>query len=197
MILSTILLNIIGIFEVDYETRSDINVYKSTVLYDETYKQCAKGHFVTKIFGEPLNCLNDTFLLHSLDQIGAKPTHAESPDMTHFVRQMQFEDAQVIYAELISNKQGQVIRLEARLSDELDMDAMRQVAKQISALHGQPDVTPPNPQMPMWGWITNDGFEIRLFRDTITQNNMYALTHGNAHATLRSIKEKESATSDK
>lgn len=190
MILSTILLNIIGIFEVDYETRSDINVYKSTTLYDEAYKQCAKGHFATKVFGEPLSCLNDTFLMYSLDQLGARPTQAESPDMTHLVRQMHFEDPHVISAELISNKQGQVIRLEARLSDELKMEDLREVAKKISKLHGQPDVNPPNPQMPMWGWITQDGFEIRLYTNTINGNRHVSITQHQSHGTLRDLKTK-------
>ncbi|MCY9860958.1 hypothetical protein OTK49_00185 [Vibrio coralliirubri] len=190
MILSTILLNILGIFTADDEARASINIYKSESLYTEDYKSCAIGHFSTKLLGEPLNCINDVFIQVALENLGAVPVNAISPDMTHFVREIKFNDPQVISAELVSNRLGQVIRIQARLNDELSTDEMRDIAKKISSIHGQPDVTPPNPQMPLWGWITSDGFEIRLHRDTITSNKLLSITQRQAHSTLRDLKTK-------
>ncbi|KDM90847.1 hypothetical protein [Photobacterium galatheae] len=191
MIYSTILLNLIGLYDVDREERAAINDYKQSYLYNDTYKKCAALHHVTRLFGEPLNCMNDAFLIASFETLDGKTEAAHSPDMIHFIRKMRFPSESLSSAEVVSNQHGQVISVEAILSGNETPQSMREIAKKISSKYGQPDVNPPNPQMPIWGWITKDGFEIRLFRDTATQENKFSITHQGAYHTLRGMKDSE------
>lgn len=191
MIFSTVLLNLIGIYEVDLNERKEINEFKQVHLYDEAYKKCAAFHHSTKFFGEPLNCINDTFAIASLESIGGVTTSASAPDMIHFTRNLNFPNNPLQNIEVISNQHGQIMRIEAELAKSTTVDDMRDMARKISSQHGQPDVTPPNHRMPMWGWIARDGFEIRLFRDTTSGGQFFSITHREAYDTVRSIKIKE------
>ncbi|HHJ3079650.1 TPA: hypothetical protein ACPVZG_003489 [Vibrio parahaemolyticus] len=191
MIFSTILFNLIGLYDVDLNERKGINEFKQAHLYNEEYKRCAKLHHSTKIFGEPLNCINDTFAVSSLELLGGSSTAASSPDMIHFIRNLNFHNDPLQSIEIISNQQGQIIRVEAELPADATVEEMRSMAMYISKKHGQPDVTPPNPRMPLWGWITRDGFELRLFRDTSSGSNKFSITQRSAHETLRDLKNKE------
>lgn len=181
----------IGLYDVDLYERKSINDFKQAHLYNEEYKKCAKLHHSTKIFGEPLNCINDTFAVSSLELLGGSSTTASSPDMIHFIRNLSFDNDPLQSIEIISNQQGQIIRVEAELPADTKVEEMRSMAIYISKKHGQPDVTPPNPRMPLWGWISRDGFELRLFRDTSSGTNKFSITQRAAHQTLRDIKTKE------
>ena len=169
----------------------DINNYKQNYLYSEEYKACAIKHHSVKIFGEPVNCINDTFLINSLETLEGSHLSASSPDLTHLIRVMSFDDEIVKRIEITSNMKGQIIRVEAKLSNTIDIDEMREISRKINKQYGQPSVTPPNPQFPLWGWKTNDGFDIRLFRDTSVNQNIISITHKDAYLTLRDIRDKE------
>jgi hypothetical protein len=190
MIISTILPNLIGIYEISDQERMEINDYKQRSLYNEEYRKCARIHHSTKIFGEPLQCVDDAFLVSSLDRIGAQTISTDSPDLIHLKRTMGADNDKVVSVDILSAKSGMVLMIEGVLDSNTSVDEMREIATRISKTHGQPDVTPPNPQMPMWGWITNDGYDIRLFLDRITRQKKVSITHKNAYEFLTQPKTK-------
>lgn len=185
MILSTLLSNIIGIYVMDDASRLGLNSYKQSYLYDDTYKHCASLHYSTKIFGEPLQCIDDSFIVAALETLGAQSKASESPDLIHLKRTISPESDVVGDINIISNREGQVLRVEANISDALTIDELRGISNKISAIHGQPDVTPPNPHVPLWGWKASDGYEIRLFLDVTSRQNKISITHHQAYDTLR------------
>lgn len=187
MIFSTLLSNIIGIYDIDEATRFKINEFKQSNLYNDEYKKCASKHYSTKLFGEPMQCIGESFILSTLETIGGASASIESPDLTHIVRKLNFTDGDLDSIEVISSRGGQVLRVEAEINKNLNLSNLKEIAVKISAIHGQSDITPPNPQMPLWGWKTNDGYHIRLFLDTISRTNKLSITHQNAYHSLRQL----------